>query len=90
MTRWRVEYSERAKRELRRLDKPVRQQIEKFVERLPDYPDPRAVGKALKGDYAGYWRYRVGDYRVICVIHDGILLVEVVKIDHRSRVYQKR
>ena len=89
MTRWRVEYSEQAERALRKLDKVVRLQIERFVERLHEYPAPRDIGKALTGTYSGYWRYRVGDYRMICSIHDDVLVIEIVKIDHRSKVYQR-
>ena len=63
---WKVEYSAQAARQLQKLDNSVRVIVEKFVERLPNYPNPRDIGKALTGQYAGLWRYRVGDYRLIC------------------------
>ena len=85
---WKVEYSTQASRQLRKLDNSVRVLIERFVERLPEYPNPRDIGKELTGQYAGLWRYRVGDYRLICSIHDEVLIVEVVNIGHRSKVYQ--
>ena len=85
---WKVEYSTQASRQLRKLDNSVRVLIERFVERLPEYPNPRDIGKVLTGQYAGLWRYRVGDYRLICSIHDEVLIVEVVNIGHRSKVYQ--
>ena len=75
---------------MRKLDKTVVSAIERFVKRLPDFPDPRSVGKPLKGQYAGLWRYVVDDYRLICSIHDDILVVEVLKIGHRSKVYKGR
>ena len=88
MTQWQVEYSDSAKRQMRKLDKPVREAIERFVKRLPDYPTPRSVGKALKGQFSGLWRYTVDDYRLICSIHDNVLVIEVIKIGHRREVYK--
>lgn len=86
---WVVKYSEQASRSLRKLDKTIQEKIGKFIERLPNYPNPRDIGKSLTVPYAGKWRYRVGDYRIICAIHDNVLVIEVVKIDHRSKVYKK-
>ena len=88
MQRWEVKYSRQAEKQLRKLDKSVRIVIEQFINRLPDYPNPRDIGKALTGQYSGLWRYSVGDYRLICSLHDNILVVEVVKIGHRSKVYK--
>ena len=88
MTQWKVEYSDSAKRQMRKLDKLVREAIERFVKRLPDYPTPRSVGKALKGQFSGLWRYTVDDYRLICSIHDNVLVIEVIKIGHRREVYK--
>ena len=85
---WQIEYSKQASQTLRKLDKTVRKNIEKFIERLPKYNNPREIGKALTGAYAGLWRYRVGNYRIVCSIHDNILVIEVVKIDHRREVYR--
>ena len=86
---WKVEYSREAKKQLKRLDKSVRESIERFVERLSEYSNPRATGKALTGSYSGLWRYAVSDYRIICSIHDDVLVVEIVKIGHRSKVYRR-
>ena len=87
MQQWKVEYSDEAKRQMRKLDNSVRLTIERFVERLPNYPSPRSLGKSLKGQFSGLWRYKVDDYRLICSIHDNILVIEIVKIGHRSKVY---
>ena len=90
MQSWRVEYSDSAKRQLRKLDNSVRQMIERFVKRLPNYPTPRTIGKALRGEFAGMWRYSVDDYRLICSIQDDVLVVEVIKIGHRREVYKQK
>ena len=88
MQRWEVKYSRNAEKQLRKLDKSVRVVIEQFINRLPDYPNPRDIGKALTGQYSGLWRYSIGDYRLICSLHDNVLIIEVVKIGHRSKVYK--
>jgi mRNA interferase RelE/StbE len=49
--------------------------------------DPRTLGRALRGELSEYWRYRVGDYRLVCEIQDDVLTVLVVRIAHRSKVY---
>ena len=85
---WQIKFSEQAKRDLRKLDKPIREKIENFFdERLLSYDNPRSVGKPLKGNLTGRWRYRVGDYRIVCRIYDDILTIEAIKIGHRSKVY---
>jgi len=58
------------------------------MERIATDEDPRRLGKPLMGKFAGLWSYRVGDYRIICVIQDADFLVEVVAIGHRSDVYK--
>ncbi len=90
MPLWLIEYSEQARRQLRKLDNTAQTAIERFVRRLPEYPNPRSVGKALKGQFAGLWRYTVDDYRLICSIHDNVLIVEIVKIGHRRDVYKNK
>ncbi|AEQ51969.1 addiction module toxin, RelE/StbE family [Pelagibacterium halotolerans B2] len=59
--------------------------MESVVARLDD---PRQAGSALMGQLSGYWRYRIGDYRVLCRIIDGELLVLVVEVGHRREVYR--
>lgn len=50
---------------------------------------PREHGKAMTGDYSGFWRYRVGHYRVICSLYDDVLMIEVIRVGHRSDVYKR-
>nr|WP_274706935.1 type II toxin-antitoxin system RelE/ParE family toxin [Allorhizobium sonneratiae] len=75
---------------VRKLDPQTRQRLRDFLEnRLLVAEDPRRLGKALKGaSFGHYWRYRVGDYRIICDIQDHKLVVLVVDIGHRSSVYE--
>lgn len=51
--------------------------------------DPRVSGKGLTGNRSGQWRYRVGDYRILCVLHDDVVTVEVFRVMHRSEVYRR-
>lgn len=51
--------------------------------------DPRIYGKGLSGNHSGEWRYRVGDYRILCIIKDDVLVVEMFSIGHRSDVYKR-
>jgi mRNA interferase RelE/StbE len=86
---WTVEYTETAKVQLRKLDKPIARRVMDFMgERVAATDDPRQIGKALTGQFSGLWRYRVGDVRVICTIEDGALRVLVVRIGNRREVYR--
>ena len=87
---WEVKLSLEAEKQLTALDKPVREKIAALIDRIPLYPSPRSIGKALKGTLSGRWRYSVGDYRLICSIHDNILVIEVIKIGHRREVYKEK
>ena len=86
---WTIEYAETAKKQLRKLDKLAARRIVDFMdERIADLDDPRELGKALKGSLGDLWRYRVGDYRVLCDIRDGVLTVLVLQIGNRREVYR--
>ena len=80
---WKVELTDTAAKQLARLDKTQAQRITKYLRRLMQLEDPRDAGKALTGN----WRYRVGDYRVVCEIRDNELVIVAVLIGHRSEVY---
>ena len=85
---WTIEYTDAAQGQMARLDRPVAQRIARFLEeRIAPLEHPRQAGKALQGR-PRRWVYRVGNYRVICDIRDEVLIVLVVDIDHRSRVYR--
>lgn len=86
---WAVELAESAADALNKLDPVTQQRIWRYLRgRLARTNNPRQSGKALTGPYAGLWRYRVGDYRLICRIEDARLVVLVVKIGNRRTVYQ--
>jgi len=88
---WIIKFEESAKKELAKLDKPVARRIIKFLrKRVSGFDNPRTIGEALKGSRLGeFWRYRVGDYRIICNIDDKAIRILVLRIGHRSEVYVK-
>lgn len=87
---WTINYTESARKQLRKLDKQTARRILDFMdERIAAQEDPRNTGKALTGPMLGaYWRYRIGDYRIICDIQDGALCVLVIEIGNRREVYR--
>ena len=81
---WTIEYTDTAKGQLRKLDKQTARRIVDFMdERIAALDDPRSSGKALSGPLGAFWRYRVGDCRVICDIQDGAWRVLVVQVGNR-------
>ncbi len=86
---WVVEFSNDALQDLKKLNKQTQQRITAFlVDRVQNTDNPRAMGKALQGKLSRYWRYRVGDYRLICHIKDGELIVLIIEIGHRKDIYR--
>ncbi len=86
---WTIEYAETARKQLRKLDKAAARRIVDFMEeRVAQSDDPRAMGKALKGPLGELWRYRVGDFRVLCHLQDGALTVLVLRVGNRREVYR--
>lgn len=86
---WSVEWDDRARRELRRLDVGAQRQILRyFRERISVDRDPRRFGKPLTGDKTGLWRYRIRDYRAVCRIEDDRVVVLVLRVAHRKEVYR--
>lgn len=87
---WRIELTATAAKQLSKLDKSEAKRITSFLrQRLAVLDDPRSTGKALTGQHLGsYWRYRIGDYRIICDIQDGALCVLVIEIGNRREIYR--
>lgn len=87
---WSIEYTETAKKRLRKLDKATAGRIVDFMDaRIAGGENPRDTGKALSGPKFGtYWRYRVGDYRILCDIQDDVLRILVIEIGNRREVYR--
>ena len=84
-----AEYSKKALKQLRKLDRPIRTRIHNWVlEHLEGCENPRLYGKALTGSLSGSWRYRVGAYRLLADIYDDRILILITEIGHRSEVYE--
>lgn len=83
-----LEYRDGASRQIRKLDRPIAKSILDYLDEVVALSDPRVRGKGLAGTLSGYWRYRVGDYRIVCRIHDAELVVIALEISHRSAAYR--
>ena len=87
---WNVELIDTAKRQLAKLDRKWQAVIlDDLEDEIAPLDDPRSRGNPLVGDRKGLWRYRVGDYRILCELQDNDLIVLVVTIGHRCEVYRK-
>lgn len=85
----RVVFTDNAEKQFLKLDKPIQKQIQKFILKLQNLENPRERGKSLVGNLIGFWRYRVGDYRILCRIIDQELIISVVEIGHRKEIYDR-
>ena len=86
----RLEFDPDALKDLKKLDKPVQTRIVQFLRtRIADSDDPRAIGEALRGATLGsYWKYRGGDWRIICDIQDERIIVRVLRVGNRREIYR--
>lgn len=88
MSAWQLTYSDRAFKQLRKLDRHTAQIIVAWLDKnINGCKDPRAHGKGLVSNRSGQWRYRIGDYRVLCEIHDNDLVVLALEVGHRRNIY---
>jgi mRNA interferase RelE/StbE len=87
---WQIKFDDSAKKDLAKLDKQIAKRITAFMrERVAPLDNPRSLGDALKGSELGeFWKYRVGDYRIIASIEDSAVRILVVKIGNRREVYR--
>ena len=86
---WTVEWDDRARKELRKLDSSIQKEILSYLRcRISGSKNPRLFGQGLSGNKIGLWRYRVGDYRLICKIEDHRVVVFVIGVGHRKEVYE--
>lgn len=87
-TKWTVRFTKGAAKQFEHLNSPIQRQISLYIfERLETPKDPKRFGKPLTGDKRGLWRYRVGDYRLICEVNSTKLLILVARVAHRKEVY---
>lgn len=90
MNSYKLKISRKALKQLSKLDKRDAQIILAWLEKnIEGCENPRLHGKALVGNYAGAWRYRIGNYRALCEIHDNELIVYTFEIAHRKEVYKR-
>lgn len=84
-----VETTERFEKEFKRLDRYTQRMLKSWIEKnLVGCENPRAKGKGLTANRSGQWRYRIGDYRLICLIQDNELVILALTVGHRSDVYK--
>ena len=88
---WTIKFDPSAEKELDKLDPQIARRVLKFLfQRLAILEDPRSIGEALHGPRFGeLWKYRVGDYRLICSLQDEVLTILVLRIGHRREVYER-
>lgn len=88
---WRVELAASAAKQLRKLDPQIATRILAFLrDRVSSLDDPRSIGEALRGkDFGDFWKYRVGDWRIIADLDDGVLLITVIRIGNRRDIYRR-
>ena len=84
---YRVVLAKAADKQLRKLDRPVQARIGELIDRIESLSDPRSIGEALHGNLSDRWKYRAGDWRIIAAIHDKLVVVEVIEVNHRSAAY---
>jgi len=88
---WKVEFQKAAEKDLARIDRQQAKRILKYLfERIATDENPRRFGDGLKSNLSGLWKYRIGNYRVICDIQDSVLSVLVIRIGHRRKVYNQQ
>ena len=80
--------TETFKKQLKKLDAAISKRVLDYLEQIELLDNPRSRGKALTSNLSGLWRYRVGDYRILCRIRDDKLIITVIEIGHRSTVYR--
>jgi mRNA interferase RelE/StbE len=86
---WKIDYTDSARKELRGMDRQQAKRILDFMDkRIAALENPREHGKTLSGPLGAFWRYRLGDYRIICDIQDNALCVLVIRIGNRNTVYR--
>lgn len=87
---WKLQYADKAVKQLRKMDLGQRAIILSWMDRHIDRcENPRAHGKGLTANRSGQWRYRIGDYRVLCDIRDNELIVLALEVAHRNKAYEK-
>jgi mRNA interferase RelE/StbE len=88
--KWTIEFDPAAQKEFERLDNAIARRISKLLyQRIANLEDPRQIGERLQGTLSQYWKYRVGDHRIICSLEHDRLVVLVLRIGHRREIYSR-
>jgi len=86
---WIIDFNEKSRKQLKKLSRQAQSQILNYLEhKVATLENPRSRGDGMTANYAGFWRYRVEDYRIICKIEDEKVTILVVKLGHRREVYE--
>lgn len=86
---WEIRYDKDAYKQLKKMDQAIAKRVIDYMDEVSGLDDPRSREKGLAGNLAGLWRYRIGNYRVICDLVDEQLVVVALAVDHRSKVYTR-
>lgn len=88
---WKIDIDKKAFREISALDKPIQKQILAFLkDKLAHIANPRVLGEALQGTFKNLWKYRIGNYRLICKIEDSTVTVLILRVAHRREAYRRK
>ncbi len=87
---WKILYRQQSLKFVKKLDNKSQENIQNYIEKISETKNPEDFGKPLTGNLKGFWRYRVGDYRIICEIRKKELIVLVIDIGHRSKIYKEK
>jgi mRNA interferase RelE/StbE len=86
---WKIEFDKKAKKEFANLDKTIQKQIDKFILKLAKNKDPKKIADTLKGSLQSFWKYRIGNYRLVCSINEDAMTILILRVKHRKEVYKK-
>jgi len=90
MKNYTVVWTDKSKKQLKKMDKSESRLIIAWVKKnLEGVENPRILGKSLKGNLAEFWRYKVGDYRIIALIEDSEVKIQIMETGHRKNIYQQ-
>ncbi len=84
---WKIEFHKDAEKELAKVDKKIQKRILKVLRERIAPNNPRSFGEPLRGNLSGLWKYRIGNYRVIADIQDEVVVILVLRVGHRRKVY---
>ena len=88
---WQIEFDSEAENDLKKIDREMQRRIMRYLrERIATGKDPRRFGAPLRRELSGLWKYRLGDYRIICRIEDKKVVVYVIRIGHRKDIYKPK